>query len=72
MTDKLKCFSGEGEQNAHQELKKFLKWAQGHMASKRMENEQRGPFLYSVLDGAALEAVDHLVVDMGNLNHALI
>jgi len=56
----IRYFSGDGNQNDHQELKKFIKWARASRSCKKLEDAQAGPYLYTLLQGSALEAVDHL------------
>eukprot|EP00959_Pyramimonas_sp_CCMP1952_P057874 1208057-Pyramimonas_sp.AAC.1 len=56
----LRYFHGDGSQGSHQELRKWIKWARSAMACRKLEREQRGPFIYTLLQGSALEVVDHL------------
>ena len=55
----VKRFAGEGDEP--QEYKQWKKWALSHMATKPgLTPEGRGPFLYTLLDGTALDTIDHV------------
>ncbi len=54
----LKRFSGDGQDR--NQYTKWKKWAKSTMAWKKIGEEERGSFVYTLLDGTALEAVDHL------------
>ena len=59
----LKRFNGEeGESgDAGKQLRKFKNWCQARMATmKDFTAKQQGPFIYTLLEGKALEAVEHL------------
>ena len=56
----LKRFSGEDD-DAGKQLRKFRQWALAKMATmKDFTVKQQGPWVYTLLDGKALEAVEHL------------
>ena len=54
-----KRFTGEGPA-ASEDYRRFKKWVQSHIFYKKVESEAQGPFLYTLLDGEALAAVDEL------------
>ena len=54
-----KRFTGEGP-TASEDHRRFKKWVQSHIFYKKVESEAQGPFLYTLLDGEALAAVDEL------------
>ena len=54
-----KRFTGEGP-TASEDYRRFKKWVQSHIFYKKVESETQGPFLYTLLDGEALAAVDEL------------
>lgn len=57
-----KRFSGESLDG--KEFRKRRLWAEAKMAASRDINaKQRGPFVYTLLDGLALEAVEHLSLE---------
>ena len=59
----LKRFDGEAD-DAGKQLKKWKAWAQAKMASmKDFSPKQQGPWVYTLLDGKALESVEHLVLE---------
>ena len=59
----LKRFDGESD-DAGKQLKKWKAWAQAKMASmKDFGAKQQGPWVYTLLDGKALEAVEHLTLE---------
>ena len=59
----LKRFNGE-EEDAGKQLKKWRAWARAKMATmKDLNAKQQGPWLYTLLDGKALEAVEHLSLE---------
>ena len=60
MDKSIRVFSGDGAQGNSLELKKWIKWARSSMACREHEDAQRGPYLYTLLAGTALEVVDHL------------
>eukprot|EP00435_Cladocopium_sp_Y103_P008629 s763_g2.t1 len=46
------------------ELRKWRLWCEAKMASQKdMESKQRGPWVFTLLDGLALETVEHLTID---------
>ena len=52
-------FSGSGD--TEREYPKWKKWCRSAMAIRdKLPPTARGPFIYTLLDGPALEAVDHL------------
>ena len=56
----LKRFSGEDDDPGRQ-LRKWRQWVQAKMYTmEKLTAKQQGPFLYTLLDGKALEAVEHL------------
>ena len=58
----FKRFSGESLDG--KELKKWKLWAQAKMAATRdLASKQRGPWVFTLLDGLALETVEHLTLD---------
>ena len=69
----FKRFSGENLDG--KELKKWKLWAQAKMASTRdLSKAQKGPWVFTLLDGLALETVEHLTLaqlmeDDGDLSH---
>ena len=59
----LKRFSGEDDDPGRQ-LRRWRAWAQAKMCTmEKLSAKQQGPFLYTLLDGKALEAVEHLELD---------
>ena len=57
-----KRFSGENVDG--KEYRKWRLWVEAKMASaKDLSDKQRGPFVYCLLDGLALESVEHLSLD---------
>lgn len=57
----FKRFSGENLDG--KELKKWKLWAQAKMASTRdLSKAQKGPWVFTLLDGLALETVEHLTL----------
>ena len=59
----LKRFSGE-EEDAGKALKKWQAWALAKMLTvKDLQKVQRGPWLFTLLDGKALEACEHLKLE---------
>ena len=47
------------------EYRKWRLWVEAKMASaKDMTLKQRGPFVFCLLDGLALEAVEHVSLEM--------
>ena len=58
----FKRFSGESLDG--KELKKWKLWAQAKMAAtKDLSEKQRGPWVFTLLDGLALETVEHLTLE---------
>ncbi|CAE7233864.1 GIP [Symbiodinium natans] len=56
----LKRFNGE-EDDPGRQLRRWRAWAEAKMYTMdKLTNKQQGPFLYTLLDGKALEAVEHL------------
>ena len=56
----LKRFSGE-EEDAGKQLKRWKAWALAkQLTVKDLQKTQRGPWLFTLLDGRALEACEHL------------
>ena len=59
----LKRFSGDGE-DPGKDLKKWKQWATAKILTlKDCKETQQGPWLYTLLDGAAWDAVEHLDID---------
>ena len=59
----FKRFSGEDE-DAGKALKKWKAWATAKMLTvKDLSKAQRGPWLFTLLDGKALEACEHMTLD---------
>ncbi|CAE7220049.1 GIP, partial [Symbiodinium pilosum] len=59
----LKRFNGEDD-DAGKQLRKWKLWAQAKMATmKDFAAKQQGPWIYTLLDGKALEAVEHLTLE---------
>ena len=59
----FKRFSGEDD-DAGKQLRKFKAWAQAKMATlKDFAASQQGPWIYTLLDGKALESVEHLTLE---------
>ena len=59
----LKKLDGEAD-DAGKQLKKWKAWAQAKMASmKDFSPKQQGPWVYTLLDGKALELVEHLALE---------
>ena len=56
-----KRFTGEGP-TASGDYRRFKKWVQSHIFYKKVDSEAQGPFLYTLLDGEALAAVDDVGV----------
>ena len=57
----VKRFSGDGI--LKKEYRRWKKWAKSSMATHpacRTDEAAKGPWIYTLLDGSALEAVDHL------------
>ena len=54
-----KRFTSEGP-TASEDYRRFKKWVQSHIFYKKVDSEAQGPFLYTLLDGEALAAVDEL------------
>ena len=58
-----KRFSGEDD-DAGKQLRKFKAWAQAKMATmKDFQATQHGPWIYTLLDGKALESVEHVTLE---------
>eukprot|EP00435_Cladocopium_sp_Y103_P016924 s2219_g4.t1 len=61
-TGQFKRFSGENLDG--KELKKWKLWAQAKMAAtKDLTGKQKGPWVFTLLDGLALETVEHLTLE---------
>ena len=59
----LKRFSGEDPDDAGKQLRKWRNWAEAKMYTlKDLSLKQQGAWLYTLLDGKALEAVEHLTL----------
>ena len=59
---RYKRFSGASLDG--KELRKWRLWCEAKMASQKdMELKQRGPWVFTLLDGLALEAVEHLTIE---------
>ena len=59
----LKRFSGDDADDAGKQLRKFRNWAEAKMVTmKDLAEKQKGPWIYTLLDGRALEAVEHLTL----------
>lgn len=55
-------FSGD-EDDAGKQLKRWKLWCQAKMLTvKDLQKTQRGPWIYTLLDGSALESVGHLTL----------
>ena len=58
----FKRFSGEALDG--KELRKWKLWCQAKMASpKDLDKKQRGPWVFMLLDGLALETVEHMTIE---------
>eukprot|EP00435_Cladocopium_sp_Y103_P010293 s4146_g2.t1 len=58
-----KRFSGESLDG--KEYRKWRLWVEAKMAAaKDLSDKQRGPFVYCLLDGVALESVEHVSLEM--------
>lgn len=58
----FKRFSGESLDG--KELKRWKLWAQAKMAATReLQKTHRGPWVFTLLDGLALETVEHLSLE---------
>ena len=58
-----KRFSGEDD-DAGKQLRKFKAWAQAKMATmKDIQVAQHGPRIYTLLEGKALESVEHVTLE---------
>ena len=58
----LKRFNGEGDDSG-KDLRKWKAWAQAKlMTMEKMNSKQHGPWLFTLLDGSALEACEHLLL----------
>lgn len=56
----LKRFSGEGD-DPGKSLKRWQQWCEAKMTTiKDLQKHQRGPWIYTLLDGAAWDAVEHI------------
>ena len=59
----LKKFDGEGD-DPGKALRKWKAWALAKMTTlKDFQKSQRGPWIFTLLDGKALEACEHLSLD---------
>ena len=55
-------FSGD-EDDAGKQLKRWKLWCQAKMLTvKDLQKSQRGPWIYTLLEGSALESVEHLTL----------
>ena len=58
----LRRFSGD-EDDAGKQLKRWKLWCQAKMMTvKDLQKTQRGPWVYTLLEGSALESVEHLTL----------
>ena len=55
-----RCYTGDGLQSNYQDLKKWTKWVKSDMPCRKLERTQRGPFVYTLLQGLAREVADTL------------
>ncbi|CAK0796871.1 unnamed protein product, partial [Prorocentrum cordatum] len=51
----LRACTGSGSQSSHQELKKWIKWVKSARACRKLEANQQGPFIYTLLQGSVPE-----------------
>ena len=59
----LKRLNGEDDDSGKQ-LRRWKAWAQAKMITmKDFTDKQKGPWIYTLLDGKALDAVEHLTGD---------
>ena len=59
----IKRFDGSDEDSGKQ-LRRWKAWTQAKMATmKDFSNKQAGPWLFTLLDGKALDAVEHLTLE---------
>ena len=59
----VKRFSGDGDDPGKQ-LRRWRAWAEAKMMTmKDLSNKQRGPWIYTLLDGKAWDAVEHLTLE---------
>jgi hypothetical protein len=59
----LKRFSGDVD-DPGKELRKWKAWAQAKLVTmEKLTEKQRGPWLFTLLDGAAYEAVEHFSLE---------
>ena len=59
----LKRFNGESD-DPGKDLKRWKAWASAKLATlKDIKPPQKGPWLFTLLDGAAYEAVEHFTLD---------
>ena len=57
----MKRFSGDDTDDAGKQLRKFRNWCEAKMFTmKDLTDKQKAPFVYTLLDGRALESVEHL------------
>ena len=60
----LRRFAGDDEADAGKQLRRFKQWASAKMMTvKDLRKEQRGPWVYTLLDGKAWDAVEHLSLE---------
>ena len=60
----LKRFSGEDADDSGKQLRKFRSWAEAKLVTmKDISEKQKGPWIFTLLDGKALEAVEHLSLE---------
>ncbi len=56
----MKRFPGEGD-DPGKSLKRWQQWCQAKMTTiKDLQKHQKGPWIYTLLDGAAWDAVEHV------------
>ena len=59
----VKRFNGNEEDSGRQ-LRRWKAWTQAKMATmKDLNDKQKGPWLFTLLDGKALDAVEHLTLE---------
>ena len=59
----LRRFSGDDD-DAGKQLKRWKLWCQAKMLTvKDLQKSQRGPWIYTLLEGSALESVEHLTLE---------
>ena len=59
----LKRFNGEDD-DAGKQLRRWRAWAQAKMMTmKDLQEKQKGPWIYTLLDGKAWDAVEHVTLE---------